>query len=64
MSWTLEEERREFQGRRFLAMPLAGSIAWSLTAIAGATLTPTLAVWALFILSGSTFYLGVLLSRA
>ncbi len=63
MSRTMEEDRVEFGSRRFLAMPLAGAFAWSLIALAGATLSSTLAVWALFILSGSTFYLGLMLSR-
>ena len=44
-------------------MPLAGTIAWSLVAVAGATLPLGLAVWALFILTGSIAYLGIVLSR-
>lgn len=44
-------------------MPLAGTIAWSLVAIAGATVSPTLAVWALFILTGLIVYFGLFLSR-
>lgn len=59
----LDVERAEFQRRRFLAMPLAGTIAWSLIGLGGVTLSPTLAVWALFILSGSIIYLGLFISR-
>ena len=60
---TLDEERAAFRARRFLAMPLAGTIAWSLAALAGLLLRPGLAVWALFILTGSIVYLGLFLSR-
>ena len=44
-------------------MPLAGTIAWSLIGLGGVTLSPTLAAWALFILSGSIIYLGLFISR-
>lgn len=60
---TLDEQRADFEQRRFLAMPLAGTIAWSLIGGAGALLRPALAVWALFILSGSIIYLGLFISR-
>jgi hypothetical protein len=60
---TLDEQRSDFRRSRFLAMPLAGTIAWSLVAVAGATLRPGLAVWALFILTGMIVYLGLFLSR-
>lgn len=60
---TLDEERAAFRARRFLAMPLAGTIAWCLVAVAGLVLTPGLAVWTLFICTGSIVYLGLFLSR-
>jgi hypothetical protein len=60
---SLEVQRAEFARRRGLAMPLAGLIAWTLIGLAGAFLSPTLAVWSLFIGAGCIAYLGILLSR-
>lgn len=60
---SLAEQRDEFSWRRFLAMPLAGTIAWTVAGVAGAWLSPFLAVWALFIATGSIAYLGIWLSR-
>src|SRR2546423_846341 len=42
---SLDEQRAEYARRRGLAMPLAGSIVWTLIGIAGAFLPPILAVW-------------------
>lgn len=60
---SLDDQRREFAARRFLAMPLAGTIAWIVAGIAGALLPPVQATWALFIATGSIVYLGLVLSR-
>ncbi|MEO8809491.1 MAG: hypothetical protein ABI386_04510 [Rhodanobacter sp.] len=60
---SLEQQREEFSRRRFLAMPLAGSIAWVVVGVAGAQLPPLYAVWALFIATGCIAYLGMFLSR-
>jgi hypothetical protein len=60
---SLDAQRREFASRRFLAMPLAGTIAWTAAGVAGAALPPVGASWALFIATGSTVYLGLFLSR-
>lgn len=60
---TLDEEREDFRRRRFLAMPLAGALAWSLVAVSGVLLELPAAVWALFILTGSIASVGMLLSR-
>ena len=60
---SLDEQRDEFSRRRFLAMPLAGAIAWTVSGVAGAFLAPIYAVWALFIATGSIVYLGILLTR-
>jgi hypothetical protein len=62
-SRSLDQQRHEFSQRRFLAMPLAGAIAWAAIGVAGACMTPIHAVWALFIATGSIVYLGMLLSR-
>ena len=60
---SLDQQRDEFSRRRFLAMPLAGAIAWSVAGVAGACLAPLYAVWALFIATGFIAWLGMLLSR-
>lgn len=62
-SRTLDEQRAEFAGNRFLAMPIAGAIAWAGIGIAGAFLPLGWAVWALFIGTGVTFYLGLLIAK-
>ncbi|MDE2571002.1 MAG: hypothetical protein KGM44_00600 [bacterium] len=60
---TLDDQRMEFARRRFLAMPLAGAVVWTVIGIAGALLPPLLAAWALFIGTGSIVFLGMLFSR-
>ena len=60
---SLEAQRVEFSQRRFLAMPLAGCVAWTVVGVAGALLSPIFAVWILFIATGCIVYLGILLSR-
>ncbi len=60
---SLDEQRAEYQRRRLLAMPLAGTIAWTGVGVAGATLSPQGAVWATWIGTGMIAYLGMFLSR-
>jgi hypothetical protein len=60
---TLDEQRTEFARNRFLAMPIAGAIAWSIVGIAGAFLPTGLAAWVLFIATGSIFGLGLVVAR-
>ena len=60
---TLDEQRAEFASGRFLAMPIAGTIVWTLIGIGGAFLPVGLAAWVLFICTGFTFGLGVLVAR-
>ncbi|MHB8153289.1 MAG: DUF7010 family protein [Vulcanimicrobiaceae bacterium] len=62
-SLTLDEQRRAFGRRRFVAMPIAGAILWTVVGIGGAVLTPLAAVWLLFIGTGSIAGLGMFLSR-
>ncbi|MGE3507485.1 MAG: hypothetical protein AB7N65_01205 [Vicinamibacterales bacterium] len=59
----LEDQRAEFARNRFLAMPIAGTIAWSVIGVLGAFLPVNLAAWALFIGTGSIFGLGLLVAR-
>ena len=59
---SLDEQRREFAARRFLAMPLAGAMAWAVVALGG-LLAPRQAWLILFIATGSIAYLGMALSK-
>ncbi len=60
---TLEEQRQEFAQRKFLAMPLAGLIMWTIVGIGGIFLTPILKVWLLFICTGFIAFLGMFISK-
>ncbi len=59
---TLEQQRADFSQRRFLAMPLAGTLVWFVIGIIGATQSDYVAVWSVWIGCGSIFYLGAGLS--
>jgi len=61
--WTLEAQRAAFAQRRFLAMPLAGTLAWGVIGLAGALLSPQAASLVLFAATGSIVWLGLALSR-
>ena len=60
---TLEDQRAEFSRNRFLAMPIAGAIAWTFIGIAGAFFSVSHAALALFIGTGTIFYLGLVIAR-
>lgn len=60
---TLEEQRIEFSDRKFLATPLAGLIVWVIAGIAGIFFSDLIAVWTIFIGTGSIAYLGLFLSK-
>ncbi len=60
---SLDQQRELFKQRRFLAMPLAGTIMWALVGASSLFLSPTYTVWVLFIATGCIAYLGILLSR-
>jgi uncharacterized membrane protein len=62
-SRSLDEQRREFSRSHFLAMPVAGTIAWTIIGIAGAFVPTGLASWILFICTGMIFGLGLILAR-
>ena len=59
----LDEQLREFRQQRFIAMPIAGAIAWAVIGVVGALFEPRVAVWTLYIGTGSIFYLGIFISR-
>ena len=60
---TLDDLRREFGRSRFLAMPVAGTIAWTAIGVFGAFLPPDSASLALFICMGMIFPMGLLIAR-
>lgn len=63
MSPSLDQELAAFRQRRFLAMPLAGSIAWALVAVAGQLLDTRWHLISVFVATGLIAYLGMGLSR-
>jgi len=60
---SLEEQRVEFSQSRLLAMPIAGTIAWTIIGILGAFVPVGLAAWILFICTGMIFGLGLFIAR-
>jgi hypothetical protein len=60
---TLDEQRIEFANRKFLATPLAGLIVWTIIGIVGIFFSDFIAVWTIFIGTGSIVYLGLFLSK-
>jgi hypothetical protein len=62
-AWTLDQQHAAFLNNKFLAMPIAGTIAWAGIGVAGALLPTDDAAWAVFIGTGGIYWLGVLVSR-
>ena len=60
---SLDYQRQQFAERRFLAMPLAGLVAWLVIGLAGLWLPTPVVVWVLYIGTGSIAYLGILFSK-
>lgn len=60
---TLDQELQDFRARRFLAMPLAGTLAWIGILVAGQLLAPRWHVLTTYILTGMIAYLGMGLSK-
>ncbi len=63
MKRTLEQQRIEFSNQKFLATPLAGLIVWTVIGCAGIFFSDFVAVWSIFIGTGSIVYLGLFLSK-
>ena len=63
MKRTLEEQRIEFTNQKFLATPLAGLIVWTIIGFVGVFFSDFVAVWSIFIGTGSIVYLGLFLSK-
>ena len=60
---TLQEVRDDFAQSRLVAMPIAGTIAWTVAGVLGALLPVQQASLAMFICVGMTFYLGMLVGH-
>ena len=60
---TLEQQRIEFINQKFLATPLAGMIIWTIIGLIGIFFSDFVAVWSIFIGTGSIVYLGLFLSK-
>lgn len=60
---TLEEQRIEFSNQKFLATPLAGLIVWTIIGFAGIFFSDFIAVWSIFIGTGSIVYLAMFISK-
>ena len=52
-----------FSNQKFLATPLAGLIVWSIIGIVGLFFSDVIAVWSIFIGTGSIVYIGIFLSK-
>ena len=63
MKRTLEQQRIEFSKQKFLATPLAGLIVWTIVGCTGIFFSDFIAVWTIFIGTGSIVYLGLFLSK-
>ncbi|MBH9579094.1 DUF7010 family protein [Inhella proteolytica] len=59
----LDQELEAFRQRRFLAMPLAGTLAWLGVALAGQLLAPRWHLLSVYVLTGVIAYIGMGLSK-
>ncbi|NAS14426.1 DUF7010 family protein [Poritiphilus flavus] len=63
MERTLDEQRIAFANQKFLATPLAGLIIWTIIGFTGIFFSDFVAIWTIFIGTGSIVYLGLFLSK-
>jgi hypothetical protein len=56
---SLDEQLIQFRNSRFIAMPIAGAIAWTVIGLVGAFGSLFAAVWSVYIGTGVIFYLGI-----
>lgn len=56
---SLDAQHAAFLDNKFLAMPIAGAIAWAVIGVVGALAPLSVAVWAVWIGTGMIFYLGL-----
>jgi len=60
---SLDDQRREYAARPFLATPLAGTVAWAVAGIAGVFLPPFPSSLVLFVATGMIAYLAMFISK-
>ena len=60
---SLEEQRIAFSNKKFIATPLSGLIVWTIIGFSGLFFSDFIAVWTIFIGTGSIVYLGLFLSK-
>ena len=60
---TLDQQRIDYINRKFLATPLAGLIVWAIIGVIGIFFSDFVAVWSIFIGTGSIVYVGLFLSK-
>lgn len=60
---SLDAQWAEFRRHPFLAMPIAGTVAWTVVGVAGALLPLRAAVLVLFVATGAIFYLALGIAR-
>ncbi|GAB2704663.1 hypothetical protein Q4574_16780 [Aliiglaciecola sp. 3_MG-2023] len=63
-TFTLDQQREQFRQRRFLAMPLAGMLVWTVIGLIGffAQSVET-KVWSVWLGCGAIFYLGIFFAK-
>ncbi|MBT3136782.1 hypothetical protein KL866_17110 [Alteromonas sp. ALT199] len=59
---SLEQQREDFKRKRFIAMPLAGTLVWALLGISAPFVSEVTITWMLYLGTGAIFYLGAGLS--
>lgn len=59
---SLEQQREDFKKKRFIAMPLAGTLVWALLGMSAPFVSELTITWMLYIGTGAIFYLGAGLS--
>ena len=60
---SLDAQHAAFLDSKFLAMPIAGALAWAAIGVVGAVAPLAVQVWAVWIGTGMIFYLGLAVAR-
>ncbi|MEM7452836.1 MAG: hypothetical protein AAF456_00645 [Planctomycetota bacterium] len=60
---SLDEQLQQFRDSRFIAMPIAGVLAWTCIGLLGFFSSIFVSVWSIFIGTGVIFYLGIAVGR-
>lgn len=60
---SLDTQRELFKQRRFLAMPLAGTLVWAMIGVIALFASMEVIIWSIWLGCGSIFYLGVGLAK-